>query len=290
MCDEATEAENESYLSKARITRRTFNSGISATLLATLMPRAIGATSVLESEVYIDTPDGEADCYLVHPVTGKHPAVIMWPDVMSIRPAFRQMGKRLAQSGYTVLVVNPYYRTHRGDIIAKGEGFHLPEVRERLMKHRNSLSAETCVMDGTAYVRFLDKLSATDNSRQVGTCGYCMTGSYTIRLAAALPERVGACASFHGGELVTDADDSPHRLIARIDAGLLIAIAENDDAKEPETKSELRKASEAAGIDAEIEVYQGAMHGWCPLDSRAYNHDLAEKAWGRMLALFAHYL
>lgn len=286
MCDETTEAEAERYRKRKGLTRREFNTVASAALLAANLPAMANVADVTEQEVIVPTPDGESDCYLVHPVSGKHPAVIMWPDIMGIRPAFRAMGKRLAQAGYTVLVINPYYRTHKGEVISEGEGFHIPEVRERLMKFRNSLSNETCVTDGVSYVRYLDNLAAADNSRQIGTCGYCMSGSYTIRLAAALPERIGAAASFHGGGLVTDETDSPHRMIAKIDAGLLIAIAENDHERQPEAIAELKKASEAAGVNAEIEVYEGAMHGWCPPDSRAYNHEQAEIAWGRMLALF----
>jgi len=286
MCDETTAAEGERYRARTGLTRREFNTIASAALLAANIPAMANVAEVTEQEVIVPTPDGESDCYLVHPVTGKHPAVIMWPDIMGIRPAFRAMGKRLAHAGYTVIVINPYYRTHKGEVIGEGEGFHIPEVRERLMKHRGSLSTETCLTDGGAYVRYLDNLASVDDSRQIGACGYCMSGSYTIRLAAALPERIGAAASFHGGGLVTDEADSPHRLIEKIDAGLLIAIAENDHERQPGAIAELKKASEAAGVSAEIEVYEGAMHGWCPPDHRVYNHEKAEIAWSRMLALF----
>ncbi len=295
MCDEFTEQDNEKYratqANAGNLTRREFSAGVSAAMLAAMLPTSASAAqagepAVVESDVLVTTPAGAADCYLVHPAKGKHPAVIMWPDIMGIRPAFRMMGKRLASAGYTVLVVNPYYRTHKGDIISTGEGFHMPEVRERLMPHARSLSPDTCVSDGTAFVAYLDSLAAVDTSRKIGTCGYCMTGSYVIRLAAALPERIGAGASFHGGGLASDATDSPHLLLPKVKAGLLIAIAENDDEKDPQAKTLLRVASDAANVDAEIEVYAGAMHGWCPLDSRVYNEAQAERAWGRMLALF----
>ncbi len=290
MCDERTNRDNEIYLSRSGQSRRDFSTGVSLAILAAMLPGATNAATVVESNVTVKTPDGESDCYLAHPASGRHAAVIMWPDIMSIRPAFRMMGKRLAESGYAVLVVNPYYRTHKGEVIKEGEGFHMPEVRERLKPHYTSQSPITCVTDGKAYVDYLDKHPAADPSKQIGTCGYCMTGSYALRLAAAAPQRMGAAASFHGGGLVTEGSDSPHLLMPEIDAGLLIAIAENDDEKAPQDKTILRQACEQAGVQAEIEVYEGAMHGWCPLDSRVYNKVQAERAWGRMLALFEQQL
>ena len=184
------------------------------------------------------------------------------------------------------MVVNPYYRTARGAVVTEGQSYRDPAVREILTKHRRTLSPETCVSDGRAFVEFLDKQSSVDSKRMIGTTGYCMTGSYTIRLTAAIPERIGAGASFHGGGLVTDAEDSPHLLAPQIKAGMLIAIAENDDERDPEAKVKLREAFDAAGVDAEIEVYEGAMHGWCPPDSAVYNDAQAERAWSRLLALF----
>jgi carboxymethylenebutenolidase len=290
MCDEQSQLDIEAQNQRQGISRREFNAGLSVSALAAMLPNTANAAEVVEADVSITTPDGQADGYLVHPAKGKHAAVIMWPDIMGIRPAFRLMGKRLAAAGYTVLVVNPYYRTHQGEIISSGEGFHMPEVRERLMPHARSLSPATCVSDGQALVDYLDQHNAVDTNRKVGICGYCMTGSYSIRLAAAQPERIGAGASFHGGGLATDDDASPHLLLPKVKADLLIAIAENDDEKEPEAKETLRVASAAAGVNAEIEVYQGAMHGWCPLDSRAYNEPQAERAWSRMLALYARQL
>jgi carboxymethylenebutenolidase len=214
----------------------------------------------------------------------------MWPDIKGIRPAFRMMGKRLAGSGYSVLVVNPYYRSVHGEVIEEGESFGDPAVRERLMPLARSLSPETCVSDGGAFIKYLDAHPSVDPDRQLGTAGYCMTGSYTIRLAAAYPERVGAGASFHGGGLATDQPDSPHLLVPEIDAGFLIAIAESDDEKDPEAKGLLREAFDKAGVTAEIEVYPGTLHGWCPPDGPAYNKAQAERAWGRMLDLFGREL
>lgn len=286
MCDEITERENEEFLRKNGLTRRGFAKMGAGVAFSGVLPVAANAQDVTEHHVTVSTPDGDAEAYFVHPSTGKHPAVIVWPDVLGIRPAFRLMGKRLAQSGYSVLVVNPYHRTAKGDVVSIGASYADPEVRAALTPHRTSLSPKTCVTDGKAYVEYLDKQESVDSTRQIGVTGYCMTGSYTIRIAAAVPERIGAGASFHGGGLVTNAADSPHQLISDTDAGFLIAIAENDDAKAPETKNVLRKSFDAADIAAEIDVYQGALHGWCPPDSRVYNEAQAERAWARMLALF----
>ncbi len=286
MCDDLTQQDNDSLDQRMGINRRDFSRGLSVAMLAAMLPNVANAADVVEENVNVAMPDGQADCYLVRPAKGKHAAVIMWPDIMGIRPAFRLMGKRLASAGYTVLVVNPYYRTHQGDIISTGEGFHMPDVRERLMPHARSLSPETCVSDGTSFVNYLDQHSSVDTNRKIGVCGYCMTGSYSIRLAAALPERIGAGASFHGGGLVTDEADSPHLLLPNIKAGLLIAIAENDDERYPEAKGALKSAADEAGVKAEIEVYKEAMHGWCPPDSQVYNEAQAERAWGQMLALY----
>ena len=286
MCDELTAKETEEYLKRTALTRREFNKRGAGAALAMLLPPVANAVDVVEQDVMVETPDGMADCYFVHPASGEHAAVIVWPDIVSIRPAFRAMGKRLAESGYSVLVVNPYYRTHKGQIIPDGKGFRDPGMRELLMPHAQSLSPETCVTDGRAFVDYLDSQAAVDTSRKIGTTGYCMTGSYTIRLAAAMPDRIGAGGSFHGGGLATDADDSPHRLADQVKAGLLIAIAANDDERDPDAKVKLREAFDAAGVEAEIEVYEGAMHGWCPPDSAVYNEAQAERAWSRMLDLF----
>lgn len=286
MCDELTNRDAENYLRRHGMTRREFGMHGAGVALAILMPPVANAVDVVEEEVMVPTPDGEADCYFVHPAEGKHAAVIVWPDVMSIRPAFRAMGKRLAQSGYSVLVVNPYYRTARGQVLPEGKTFRDPGVRDLLMPHARTLSPDTCVSDGRAFVEFLDNQPSVDSERMIGTTGYCMTGSYVMRLAAAIPDRIGAGGSFHGGGLATDAEDSPHLLAPQIRAGLLIAIAENDDERNPEEKVRLRDAFDDAGVDAEIEVYAGTQHGWCPPDSAVYNEAQAERAWNRLLALF----
>ena len=286
MCDNHTEAENEAYLKKnGAVSRRGFNALAAGAGAAAFFPAVANAKDVVETDVIVTTPDGEADAYYVRPSSGKHPAVIIWPDIMSIRPAFRQMGKRLAQSGYAVLVVNPYYRTVKGRVLNDGESFSDPDVRERLLPYARTLTPETQVIDTRAFVSWLDKQESVDSSRKMGVTGYCMTGSFAMRGAAALPERIGAVGSFHGGGLATDEPTSPHLLIPQMEAHTLIAIAENDDERDPDAKVKLRKAYDAAGLPAEIEVYEGAMHGWCPPDSRVYNEAQAEKAWARLLVL-----
>ena len=286
MCDDLTAKDVEDYLRRNGMTRREFGKRGAGAALAMLLPPVANAVDVIERDVMVETPDGTADCYFVHPASGKHAAVIVWPDIVSIRPAFRAMGKRLAESGYSVLVVNPYYRTARGAVVPEGKTFRDPGIRELLMPHARTLSPETCVTDGRAFVEYLDRQPSVDTGRKIGTTGYCMTGSYTMRLAAAIPERIGAGGSFHGGGLATDEDDSPHLLAGQMKAGFLIAIAENDDERNPEEKVRLREAFDAAGVSAEIEVYEGTLHGWCPPDSAVYNEAQAERAWSRLLSLF----
>jgi len=286
MCDDLTEKDNEEFFRKQGLSRREFSKLGMGAALVMMLPAVANALELVEEEVLVETPDGMADCYFVRPASGAHAAVIIWPDIMGIRTSFRMMGKRLAESGYSVLVVNPYYRTAKGAVIEDGESFGQPEVRARLMPHARSLSPETCLTDGRAYVSYLDSQASVDTNRKIGTTGYCMTGSYTMRLAADMPERIGAGGSFHGGGLATDAEDSPHLLAPQIKAGMLIAIAANDDEKDPNAKVLLREAFDSAGVNAEIEVYEDTLHGWCPPDSRVYNKVQAERAWARLLALF----
>jgi carboxymethylenebutenolidase len=286
MCDELTDKDAKEYLERNGLTRREFNIRGSGAALAMLLPAVSNALDVVEQDVMVETPDGEADCYFVHPASGNHAAVIVWPDIISIRPAFRMMGKRLAESGYSVLVVNPYYRTARGAVVPEGKTFSDPGIRDILMPHARSLSPKTCVTDGRAFVEYLDNQPSVDTSRKIGTTGYCMTGSYTMRLAAAIPDRIGAGGSFHGGGLATDAEDSPHLLASQMNAGFLIAIAESDDKRNPDEKVLLREAFDKEDVRAEIEVYEGTQHGWCPPDSAVHDEEQAERAWSRLLDLF----
>jgi carboxymethylenebutenolidase len=286
MCDELTERDIDEYFRRNRMTRRTFTTTGIGAAVAMMLPQAANAVDVVGSDVTIQTPDGEADAYFVHPTDGASAAVMFWPSIVGIRETFRAMGTRLAESGYAVLVINPYYRTQNGPVIPEDQGFRDPGMRDLLMPFARTLSAETCVADGTAFVEWLDTQPAVDTSKAVGSIGYCMTGSYCMRLAAAMPERVGAGCSFHGGGLVTEADNSPHRLIPQMNASFLIAIASNDDERSPDEKAVLRNSFGSAGVEAEIEVYEEALHGWCIPDSGVYHEAQAERAWRRMLTLF----
>ncbi len=287
MCDEHSEKDIEEFQRLGgRLNRREFGILTAAAVLGSLLPAISNAADVIETDVEVTTPDGEADCYFVHPAEGAHAAVLMWPDILGLRPAFRAMGKRLAQSGYAVLVVNPFYRNARSPVVEPGASFGDEETRNIVLPMARALSAETHFSDARAFIAFIDEQDAVDTSRKIGTAGYCMGGPMIMRTAAAVPERVGAAASFHGGGLATDKDNSPHLLIPDTQAHVLHAIAESDDKKDPEAKDTLRTAYAEAGIPAEIEVYEGTIHGWCPPDSRVYNEKQAERAWARMLVLF----
>jgi carboxymethylenebutenolidase len=283
MCDDHTAAGDHEYLRMKNLTRRQFGVLSAGAGLSMLLPRAANAQEVQEANIDVTTPDGVADCFFVHPSSGTHPGVLIWPDAFGLRPAKMQMARRLAESGYSVLVVNQYYRTQRAPIVSST---NFAEVRETLMPLMESLNAGTQTRDAMAFISFLDDQPSVDQSRKMGTMGYCMGGPFTMRTAAAVPDRIGAAASFHGGGLVTDADDSPHLLVPKMKASYLFAIAENDDANQPEAKDVLRDAFAQAGLPAEIEVYTGARHGWCPPDSTVYHEAQAERAWSRLLVLF----
>ena len=287
MCDDKTHNDNLEYLrKKSGLTRREFSKMTAAAVLVAVLPKVANAKSVVETDVVIDTPDGKADCYFVHPESGSAPAVLIWPDILGLRPAFRQMGKRLAESGYSVLVVNPYYRDEKSPVVELGASFSDDAVRTKVRGLAGNLSPETNVTDAKAFISWLDEQPSVDTSKKVGTTGYCMGGPMVFRTAAAVPDRVGAAGSFHGGGLASDSDNSPHLLIPQMQADFLIAIAENDDEKDPQAKYTLAKAFKKADLKAEIEVYDGAMHGWCPPDSQVYNEVQAELAWSRMLSMF----
>jgi len=196
------------------------------------------------------------------------------------------MGKRLAESGYAVLVINPFYRTQKAPTSPEKASFDDPETRKQLMALRSTLSPTTARTDAQAFVAWLDAQAAVDTKRGVGTTGYCMGGPLVFETAAVVPGRVGAAATFHAGGLVTDKPDSPHLLVPKMRAHFLIAIAENDHQKQPQAKDVLRDAFAKAGLPADIEVYAGTLHGWCPPDSAVYHAEQAERAWERMLALF----
>jgi carboxymethylenebutenolidase len=292
MCDDDTVNETDGYISpdhqalQAKFTRRKFNTLTMTAAMASLLPPLASAMAVTERDVEIDTPDGICDAYFVHPSEGKHPAVLVWPDILALRPAFRTMGKRLAQSGYAVLVINPYYRSAKAPVVGLGASFQDQETRDKVIPFYRELSQTTHQTDARAFVGWLDQQVAVDTSKGIGTQGYCMGGPMIMNAAAAVPDRIKAAASFHGGGLATDKESSPHLQIPKMQADFLIAVAENDDARYPEEKNILKTAFADNGLDAEIEVYPGALHGWCVLDSRVYNKEQAERAWSRLLALY----
>ncbi|MET3825856.1 carboxymethylenebutenolidase [Sphingomonas sp. PvP055] len=290
MCDEHTAADNDAFVGTGSISRRQFGAMSGAAGLAMLLPAPANAAAIKGRDVAVKTPDGTADAYFVAPATGKHPAVLIWPDIMGLRPAFRQMADRLAQSGYAVLVVNQFYRSTKSPFLAPGESFDQPEVRAKIMPFTKALSPAGTVKDAVAFTTFLDAQPQVDRKRGMASTGYCMGGPMVMRTAAAVPGRIKAGATFHGGGLVGTDADAPDKLIPQMKAAYLIAIAENDDQRAPTDKDTLKAAFAAAKLPAEIEVYTGTKHGWCPPDSRVYDAKQADRAWERMLALFGRTL
>ncbi|HEX2459024.1 MAG TPA: dienelactone hydrolase family protein [Vicinamibacterales bacterium] len=282
MCDQDHfEQDREEFEAQGLVTRRQFGVMLGAGM-AMMLPQVKNPVAVTESDVTVTTPDGTADCYFVHPAAGRAAAILVWPDIFGLRPAFRQMGKRLAESGYSVLVVNPFYRVKKAPTAEKGAATPIPS----LLPLAQALTETTQMTDARAFIGWLDKQNSVATNRKIGTQGYCMGGPIAFRTAAAVSDRVGAVASFHGGGLVTDMPNSPHLQAAKTKAQLLIAIAANDDMRSPNEKNVLKETFAKVNLPAEIEVYTGAAHGWCPPDSGVYNEPQAEKAWSRLLALY----
>ena len=287
MCDDRSIDDMIEYSRRSgELTRRRFGALSLGSGVAMMLPRMADAMAVTETEIDIKTPDGSADAYFVHPSSGVYPGVLVWTDIMGLRPAFKSMAKRLAESGYSVLVPNPFYRIKKAPVVPDGSSLQDPEIRQTVMGFMGTLTPEIQVTDATTFVAWLDAQPSVDKKRKMATTGYCMGGPFTMRTAATFPHRIGAGASFHGARLTTDDANSPHLLVPKMKAQYLIAIADNDDQRDPNSKILLRKAFDNAELPAEIEVYKGAQHGWCPPDSAAYNEALAEKAWQRMVALF----
>ena len=288
MCDDLTAHEEEAALAASGLNRRQFAAISAAGVLAACtgsQSEAKPRTGFTESTVAITTPDGSADAFFVRPAKGKHPAIIMWPDIAGSRPAYMEMGRQLASAGYAVLVVNHYYRSAKAPIMASMAEWRTPEGQAKLKPMIAAITPQGVTTDTMAFVAWLDKQPAVNRQRGIGNIGYCMTGPYTVRAAAAVPRRIKAAASCHGGGLVTAAPDSPHKLIASTQASYLFAIARNDDARAPGDKDALKAAAKAAGRPAEVEVYN-ADHGWCTLDAPTYDKAEAARAWARILVLF----
>ena len=282
MCDQDHfEDDRKEFEARGLVTRRQFGALVGAGI-SMMLPRVVNAVAVTEADVTVTTPDGTADCYFVHPASGAAAGVLVWPDIFGLRPAFRQMGKRLAESGYSVLVVNPFYRVKKAPTAPNGAATPIADVRPLAQ----GLNETTHMSDAKAFIAWLDQQASVAKNRKVGTQGYCMGGPIAFRTAAAVPDRVGAVASFHGGGLVTDQPNSPHLQAAKTKAQFLIAIAANDDQRAPKDKDALKETFAKVSLPAEIEVYEGAAHGWCPPDSGVYNETQAEKAWSRLLALY----
>ena len=277
------------------IARRDFVAvSVAAGIAATAGSAAAAGLEVVEGDVVIKTPDGTCDAAFIHPKTGSHPGVLIWPDAFGLRPSMREIAKRIAAEGYSVVVPNPFYRVSKAPFSdASHFNFQNPDDMAKLRPLMASVNAPgNAEKDAAAYVAFLDAQEKVDKARKIGTQGYCMGGPLVVKTAAALPNRVGAGASFHGGGLVTDKPDSPHLLAPKIKARMYFGIASNDDARQPDAKDKLREAFAAAKVPAEIEVYPGALHGWCvpdmPLQNGVpiYSKPDAERAWGKLVALY----
>jgi carboxymethylenebutenolidase len=282
MCDQDHfEDDKSDYEAKGLVTRRQFGVLLGAGV-AMMLPRVVNAVTVTDGDVTVTTPDGSCDAYFVHPASGTAPGVLLWPDIFGRRPAMHQMAKRLAESGFSVLVVNPFYRSQKAPTAAKGAATPIQE----LMPLARALNETTNMTDAKAFIAWLDQQPSVAKNKKVGTQGYCMGGPMAFRTSAAVPDRVGAVASFHGGGLVTDQPNSPHLQASKTKAQFLIAVAANDDQRAPAEKDVLKETFAKANLPAEIEVYTGAAHGWCPPDSGVYNEPQAEKAWSRLLALY----
>ena len=282
--------------SSGDVTRRDFVTLSLAAGLAMAAGAASGAElPVVETNVEVKTPDGTCDAAFIHPTTGTHPAVVIWPDAFGLRPSMRDMGKRIAAEGYSVLVPNPFYRLAKAPVFDDPSKFNFgnPADMAKLTPLMASINAPGAAeRDAVAFIAFLDAQRQVDRAKKVGTQGYCMGGPLVVKTAAAVPNRVGAGASFHGGGLVTDQPTSPHLLAPKIKARMYFGVASNDDMRQPDAKDKLKEAFAAAKVPAEIEVYSGALHGWCVPDmplqngSPIYNKPDAERAWTKLVALY----
>ena len=277
------------------VSRREFGAlSLAAGLAAVATTAEAAALAVTETEVTVKTPDGNCDAAFIHPTTGSYPGVLIWTDIFGLRPSMRDFAKRIAAEGYSVLVPNPFYRTAKAPVFADPTKFDFGNQADmaKLPPLTGPLNAPGAAeKDAVAYVAFLDAQRQVDKAKKIGTQGYCMGGPLVVKTAAAVPNRIGAGGSFHGGGLVTDQASSPHLLAPKIKARMYFGVAANDDMRQPDAKDKLKAAFAAANVPAEIEVY-GSLHGWCvpdmPLQNGApiYNRPDAERAWGKLVALY----
>ena len=283
MCDSDN---NQGFIVDTSMTRRSVVLTLSSVAAAAALPGVALAADVTETDVMVPTPDGKADAVLFHPAgSGSWPAVLMWPDILGLRPVFREMGKRLAAAGYVVLVPNPFYRTNRAPVVTGSFDFTNPQQRDNLMAIRGKLTNPMVDTDAAAFIAFLDQQKQTDRRKGAAVQGYCFSGPFAFHTAAVRSDRIRAVATFHGGGLVTDKPDSPHLLIPQTKGSFLVAIARNDDQKQPEAKDVLKGAFIAARRPAIVEVYP-ADHGWCVPGSQTYDQVSAERAWAELLRLY----
>lgn len=282
MCD----SDHNQGLVDTSFTRRSVVLTLSSAAVIAGLPNVAFAANVVETDVMVPTADGKADAVLFHPTgTGPWPAVLMWPDILGLRPVFRDMGRRLAASGYTVLVPNPFYRTNRAPVVTGTFDFNNPQQRDGLMAIRAKLTDAMVDKDAAAFITFLDAQKQTNRRKGAGVQGYCFSGPFAFHTAAVRSDRVRAAATFHGGGLVTKDATSPHLLIPKTKASFVVAIARNDDQKQPDAKDVLKRAFAAAKRPAVVEVYP-ADHGWCVPGSQPYDQASAEKAWAELLRLY----
>ena len=277
------------------INRRDFVSmTVGAGMVLATGVQGLAQQRLVETNVTIKTPDGVCDAAFIHPAAGAFPAVIIWPDAFGLRPSMRDMAKRLAGDGYSVLVPNPFYRVAKSPVFENASNFNFgdPEQRAKLTPLMGSINAAGAAeRDATAFVQWLDAQQQVDKAKKIGTQGYCMGGPLVVRTAATIPSRIGAGGSFHGGGLVTATPDSPHLLASKIKARMYFGVAANDDMQQPDAKVKLKEAFEAAKVPVEVEVYSQSQHGWCVADMPSqpqpiYNKADADRAWGKLLALY----
>jgi carboxymethylenebutenolidase len=285
------DGNDQGFIADTSVTRRTLLLTLSAVAAASgvsipAFAEDSGALPVTEKDVSIKTADGNADAALFTPSgKGKWPAVLMWPDILGLRPVFREMGRRLAGQGYVVLVVNPYYRAKKAPVIEGPFDFGKPDDRSKLMAFREGLTDEMVDRDSVAYVDFLDAQPQTDKSKKAAVQGYCMSGPLSFHTAAARADRIGAVATFHPGALVTDKPSSPHLLIPRSKASYLVIIAKNDAERMPKEKPDLEAAFAAARRPATVQI-STANHGWTVAGSQTYDEGEAERAWAELLRFY----